>query len=112
MISEISFSAAVAFAGLISVGVFMVVMITTDTGMVAKATCNKCFNRRIGIAGNTAKQLDATFGKCQLCTASDTAADQNIRIQRMEKVSKCSVSLTVCVDDTALLYLTVLNIVS
>ena len=90
----------------------VVVMITPNIGVEVQFACYQCFCCCISVAGNTAKQLNTTFGKCHLGTAPDTAADQNIRIQRMEKFGKRTVSLTVCVDDTTLHYLTVLNIVN
>lgn len=90
----------------------MIVMIALYIGIIMKVVGKVCVNCRISVAGNTAKQLNTTFGKCNLCTASDAAADQDIRMQRAENIGKRAVPLTVGVDEAAIHHLTVLNIVN
>ena len=90
----------------------MIVVIALYIGIIMKVVGKVCVNCRISVAGNTAKQLDTAFGERHLCTASDATADQDIRMQRVENIGKRAVPLTVGVDDAAIHYLTVLNIVN
>ena len=110
MIAAIPFSAAVATASIYFIPVF--VMIATNIGVVVKVICKKCFHCRICIARYTTVQLDSQRRKCHLRTASNTAADNNIDIQCMKNIGKCTVSLTVCVNNAAFFNFTLFNIIN
>jgi hypothetical protein len=80
-----------------------------DVGIVSEISLNESLNRLIAISANTAKELDTCIGKCHLCATAYTSANQYICAKRHQNRCKCSVSLTVGVNndgvcDFAVLY--------
>lgn len=78
MISAISMAAAVVAAGMRLFPMRMVVMVTIHIGIERKIARDKRINRLISISADTAEKLNSRFCKRRLCTAADTAANQNI----------------------------------
>jgi len=91
-------AAAMAAAGVTCVMVMVTVVIALNIGVVEQLAGNKCLNRGIRTAGNTAEQTDT--GCCQGClgTAADAAANQHIRIQGVQHTSQGTVAAAIGAD--------------
>ena len=79
--------AAVGTTPLTSAGVsvLMVVMAALNTGIKFQFSRQQCLHRRICITRYTSAQLNAGLRQCRLCTASNTAADQQIHTVNLQK---------------------------
>ena len=84
-------AAAVAAATALVVMV-LTMMIALDIGVVQQIASDQGFHCAVGIAGNTAKKLDACSSQCHLGTAANTAADQGIHLQCTQDACQCTMS--------------------
>lgn len=71
-------AAAVVTAGVTSLAVLMVMVVTVNVGIVAQTSVEQCANRRVSVPADTAVELDARFGECCLRTAADASANQSV----------------------------------
>lgn len=80
MISAVSATAVIAAS--VALTVMLVVMIATDIGIKGQISGNESCNGIIGTACHAAVQLNARCGQSCLRAATNTAANQNVRVQR------------------------------
>ena len=71
-------AAAVVTAGVTSLAVLMIMVVTVNIGIVAQISAEQCVHRRVSIPTDTAVELDARFGECCLRTAADASANQSV----------------------------------
>ena len=71
-------AAAVVTAGVTSLAVLMVMVVTVNIGIVAQISAEQCVYRRVSVSADTAVELDARFGECCLRTAADASANQSV----------------------------------
>ena len=88
-------AAAVIAAGMTFTVMMLTMMIALHIGIVCQNTCQECFYCSVCIAGNTAEQLDTGCRQSHLGTTTDTAANQNIRLQGLQYASQSTVSTAV-----------------
>lgn len=91
-------TAAVVFAGVIFAVMFMAV-IALSMGIVCQTIFRKRFRRRVRAAGNAAAQPNARASQRSLCASADSAADQNVYVQRGQNAGKRAVAAPVCIYD-------------
>ena len=65
-------------AGMRAVTVRMIVVVAVYIGVIAQIASQQRGDRRVGIAADTAVELDAGLRQRHLCAAADAAADQRI----------------------------------
>ena len=71
-------TAAVVTAGVTSLAVLMVMVVTVNIGIVAQISAEQCAHRCVSVPADTAVELDAHFGERCLRTAADTTANQSV----------------------------------
>lgn len=59
-------AAAVVTAGVTSLAVLMIMVVTVNIGIVAQTSVEQCAHRRVSVPADTAVELDARFGECCL----------------------------------------------
>ena len=77
---------------------FMVVMTAMNIGIIAKASIQKCMDRRIRIALRTTIELDARISQCDLRPAANAAADQGIYPTLHQKPCQRTVTAASSID--------------
>ena len=87
-------AAAVVTAGVTSLAVLMIMVVTVNIGIVAQISAEQCAHRCVSVPADTAVELDARLRKSHLCATADTSADENVSADDRQKSRKCSVSLT------------------
>ena len=105
-------AAAVTAAKVAFLMVVFPVMIALNIGIVEQVAGNQGFHSCISVAGNTAVQLNACCCKSHLGTAADTAADQDICMQRGQHTGQGTVAAAVGIHHFGGNDLAVLNIVN
>ena len=90
--------ATAVFTASVLLAVMMVMVVAFGIGIISKVPCNKALYRLVCISIDTAIELNACLGKCHLCAAADTAADQHICIELGKKPCECTMSASVGVD--------------
>lgn len=98
MFAAVSASAAM-IAAYMALTVVMIVMIAVYIGVKLQFTLQESCDRIVCISGNTAIQLDPSSCKGCLRAAANTAANQNVCIERMQDASQCAVSAAVRIND-------------
>ena len=71
-------AAAVVTAGVTSLAVLMVMVVTVNIGIVAQISAEQCVHRCVSVPADTAVELDAGIGECCLRTAADASANQSV----------------------------------
>ena len=92
-------AAAVVTAGVTSLAVLMVMVVTVNIGIVAQISAEQCAHRRVSFSTDTAIELDARFGQCCLCTAADASANQSVHAVLHQEACQCAVTAAVGVND-------------
>ena len=92
-------AAAVVTAGVTSLAVFMVMVVTVNIGIVAQTSVEQCAHRRVSVPADTAVELDARFGECCLRTAADASADQSVYTVLHQEACQCAVTAAIGVND-------------
>lgn len=100
---------AVAAAGMALTVMMFPMVIALDIGIKYQITGDQRLHCRIRIAGNAAIQLDTSSSQSHLGTASDTAADQHVRMEGCQNTSQRTVAAAIGIynlrsDDLAVLY--------
>ena len=104
--------AAVRTAAVITTGMAFAVMVAADVGIVVQVAGQECFHSVIGIAGNTAVELDAGLRQSHLRAAADAAADQNVNTAVEQEICQSAVTAAVGIHDLGGDDSTVFNIVN
>ena len=92
-------AAAVVTAGVTSLAVFMVMVVTVNIGIVAQISAEQCAHRCVSVPADTAVELDARFGECCLRTAADASANQSVHAVLHQESCQCAVTAAVGVND-------------
>ena len=71
-------TAAVVTAGVTSLAVLMVMVVTVNIGIVAQISAEQCVHRCVSVPADTAVELDARFGQSCLRTAADASTNQSV----------------------------------
>ena len=71
-------AAAVVTAGVTSLAVLMIMVVTVNIGIVAQISAEQCVHRCVSVSADTAVELDARFGQGRLRTAADASANQSV----------------------------------
>ena len=80
MAAAIMFTAAMLAAFMIFTVMF-VMMAAAGFGIIVQFVVEECFYSCVCFALNAAEDADAGTAQCDLCTASDTAADKGVYAQ-------------------------------
>ena len=92
-------AAAVVTAGVTSLAVLMIMVVTVNIGIVAQTSVEQCAHRRVSVPADTAVELDARFGECCLRTAADASANQSVHAVLHQEACQCAVTAAVGVND-------------
>ena len=92
-------AAAVVTAGVASLSVRTVMVITVHIGVVAQISAKQCAHRRVSVPADTAVELDARFGQSCLRTAADASANQSVHAVLHQESCQCAVTAAVGVND-------------
>ena len=92
-------AAAVVTAGVTSLSVLVVMVVTVNIGIVAQTSAEQCAHRRISVPADTAVELDARFGQSCLRTAANASADQSVHAVLHQEACQCAVTAAVGVND-------------
>ena len=95
MASAVVIAATAVIAAGVTLTVVMVVVAALNIGVKGQNTGQEVSNRGIRIAGHAAIELNTCLCQCHPGTATDTAADQNIRLQGGQDTCQRTVTLTV-----------------
>ena len=71
-------AAAVVTAGVTSLAVLMIMVVTVNIGIVAQISVEQCAPRCLSVPAATAVALDARFGECCLRTAAEASATHSV----------------------------------
>ena len=93
------FAAAVVTAGVTSLAVRMIMVVTVNIGIVAQISTEQCAHRRVSVPADTAVELDARFDQSRLRTAADTSANQSVHAVLHQESCQCAVTAAVGVND-------------
>ena len=91
--------AAMGTAAVITTGMAFTVMVAADVGIVVQVACQECFHSVIGIAGNTAVELDTGLSQSHLRAAADAATDQNVNTAAKQEACQSAVTAAVGIHD-------------
>ena len=92
-------AAAVVTAGVTSLAVLMVMVVTVNIGIVAQISAEQCAHRRVSVPADTAVELDARLGQSCLRTAADASADQSVHTVLHQEACQCTVTTAIGVND-------------
>ena len=92
-------AAAVVTAGVTSLAVRMVMVVTVNIGIVAQISAEQCAHRCVSVPADTAVELDARFGQSRLRTAADASANQSVYAVLHQEACQCAVTAAVGVNN-------------
>ena len=92
-------AAAVVTAGVTSLAVRMVMVVTVNIGVVAQTSAEQSLHRCVSVPADTAIELDACFGQCRLRTAADATANQSVYTVLHQKACQCAVTAAVGINN-------------
>ena len=92
-------TAAVITAGVTSLAVLMVMVVTVNIGIVAQISAEQCTHCCVSVPTDTAVELDARFGQSRLCTAADASANQSVHSVLHQKACQCTVTAAVGINN-------------
>ena len=92
-------AAAVVTAGVTSLAVRMVMVVTVNIGIVVQTSAEQCAHRCVSVPADTAVELDARFGQSCLRTAADASANQSVHALLHQEACQCAVTAAVGVND-------------
>ena len=104
-------AAAVVTAGVTSLAVLMVMVVTVNIGIVAQTSVEQCAHRRISVPADTAVELDARFGECCLRTAADASANQSVHTVLHQEACQCAVTASIGIDYFGTYNLVICNVI-
>ena len=73
-------AAAVVTAGVTSLAVLMVMVVTVNVGIVAQTSVEQCAHRRVSVPADTAVELDARIGECCQCAVTTAVGVNDFRM--------------------------------
>ena len=77
----------------------MVMMVAAGIGVISKVPLGKGLRRSVRRPLNAGIELDPRIGEGRLRSHADAAADQGIRLYRLQKSCKRAVAASVCIHD-------------
>ena len=92
-------TAAVVTAGVTSLAVLMIMVVTVNIWIIAQISAEQCAHRRISVPTDTAVELDARFGQSRLRTAADASANQSVHAVLHQEACQCAVTAAIGVND-------------
>ncbi len=92
-------AAAVVTAGVTSLAVLMVMVVTVNIGIVAQISAEQCAHRCVSVPADTAIELDTRLGQSCLRTAADASADQSVYTVLHQEACQCAVTTAIGVND-------------
>ena len=92
-------AAAVVTAGVTSLAVLMIMVVTVNIGIVAQISVEQCAHRSISVPADTAVELDARFGQSCLRTAANASADQSVHAVLHQEACQCAVTAVVGINN-------------
>lgn len=92
-------AAAVVTAGVTSLAVLMVMVVTVNIGIVAQISAEQCAHRCVSVPADTAVELDTRLGQGCLRTAADASANQSVHAVLHQEACQCAVTAAVGVND-------------
>ena len=92
-------AAAVVTAGVTSLAVLMVMVVTVNIGIIAQISAEQCVHCCVSVSADTAVELDARFGQRCLRSAADAAADQRIHAVLHQKTRQGTMAAAVGIND-------------
>ena len=92
-------AAAVVTAGVTSLAVLMVMVVTVNIGIVAQISAEQCAHRCVSFSTDTAVELDTRLGQSCLRTAADASANQSVHTVLHQEACQCAVTAAVGVND-------------
>ena len=92
-------AAAVVTAGVTSLAVRMVMVVTVNIGIVVQTSAEQSLLRCVSVPADTAVELDARFGQSCLRTAADASANQSVHAVLHQEACQCAVTAAVGVND-------------
>ena len=104
-------AATVVAAAVSTIVVLVIVVVALDIRIIAEIVRKIRLDRCIARTADTAVELDARLRKSHLCATADTSADENVSTDDRQKSRKCSVSLTVGVNNNSVYDFTVLYVI-
>ena len=92
-------AAAVVTAGVTSLAVRMVMVVTVNIGIVVQTSAEQSLHRCVSVPADTAVELDARFGQSCLRTAADASANQSVHTVLHQEACQCAVTAAVGIND-------------
>ena len=92
-------AAAVVTAGVTSLAVLVVMVVTVNIRIVAQTSVEQCAHRCISVPTDTAVELDTCFGECCLRTDADASANQSVHAVLHQEACQCAVTAAVGVNN-------------
>ena len=75
--------------------VMMIMMIAVRIGIIVQAACGESFRRGIRAAGHAGIQLYSCFVQRHPGASADSAADQGVRLDCLQKTGQCAMTASV-----------------
>ena len=107
MVMSVS-AACVAFAVVMT----FAMVVTLYVRIEIQLACDESLYSRISLTHHASIKLDACLCQCVLCTAADTAADQNFYLVCCQESAQCAVAVAVCINNLACNNFAVFHIVN
>ena len=92
-------AAAVVTAGVTSLAVRMVMVVTVNIGIVVQTSAEQSLHRCVSVPADTAVELDARLGECCLRTAADASANQSVYAVLHQEACQCAVTAAVGINN-------------
>ena len=92
-------AAAVVTAGVTSLAVLVIMVVTVNIGIVVQTSAEQSLHRCVSVPADTAVELDARFGQSCLRTAADASANQSVHALLHQEACQCAVTAAVGVND-------------
>ena len=92
-------AAAVVTAGVTSLAVRMVMVVTVNIGIVVQTSAEQSLHRCVSVPADTAVELDARFGQSCLRTAADASANQSVHALLHQEACQCAVTAAVGINN-------------
>ena len=99
-------AAAVVTAGVTSLAVLVIMVVTVYIRVIAEISSDECIDRCICVPADPTEKTDTDLGECHLCTTTDAATDQCIDTELHQEACQCAVATAVrihyfCTNDFA-----------
>ena len=89
----------IVMAAVVVVAVIVVMMVAAGIRVISEVSFGKGLRRSVCRSLNAGIELDPRIGEGRLRSHADAAADQGIRLYRLQKACKRTVAASVCIHD-------------